>query len=52
MIKVLQLKKLKKESKKFHSRFSAKQRIYKYIIFNQISAPVIEKKEVGMLENL
>ena len=36
--------KIKKRSNKFHSRFSAKQRIYKYIIFNQISAPVIEKK--------
>ena len=28
----------------FHARFSAKERVYKYIIFNQISAPVIEKK--------
>ena len=36
--------KVKKRSSKFHSRFSAKQRIYKYIIFNQLSAPVIEKK--------
>tara|TARA_B100000902_G_C27290243_1_gene906708 strand:- start:300 stop:1040 length:741 start_codon:yes stop_codon:yes gene_type:complete len=36
--------KIKKKSIKFHSRFSAKQRIYKYVIFNQISAPVIEKK--------
>ena len=36
--------KIKKRSNKFHSRFSAKQRIYKYVIFNQISAPVIEKK--------
>ena len=36
--------KIKKRSNKFHSRFSAKQRIYKYIIFNQISVPVIEKK--------
>jgi len=36
--------KVKKRSGKFHSRFSAKQRIYKYIIFNQISVPVIEKK--------
>ena len=35
---------IKKRSNKFHSRFSAKQRIYKYIIFNQISAPVIENK--------
>mgnify|MGYP001293539237 FL=1 len=38
------IKKIKKKNVKFHSRFSAKQRIYKYIIFNQISAPVIEKK--------
>ena len=37
------IKKIRKRSKKFHARFSAKQRIYKYIIFNQISAPVIEK---------
>ncbi len=36
--------KIKKRNNKFHSRFSAKQRVYKYIIFNQISAPVIEKK--------
>ncbi|MDA9598633.1 tRNA pseudouridine(38-40) synthase TruA [Candidatus Pelagibacter sp.] len=35
--------KIKKRSDKFHSRFSAKQRIYKYIIFNQIHSPVIEK---------
>ena len=33
---------IKKRSEKFHSRFSAKKRIYRYIIFNQISAPVIE----------
>ncbi|MDC0356319.1 iron-containing alcohol dehydrogenase [Candidatus Pelagibacter sp.] len=38
------IKKIRKRSNKFHSRFSAKQRIYKYIIFNQISAPVIENK--------
>ena len=36
--------KIKKRSNKFHSRFSAKQRIYKYVIFNQISTPIIEKK--------
>ena len=35
---------IKKRSNKFHSRYSAKQRIYKYIIFNQISAPVIEDR--------
>ena len=38
------IKKIKKRSNTFHSRFSAKQRIYKYIIFNQMSPPVIEKK--------
>ena len=42
--KGIAIKKITKRSKTFHSRFSAKQRIYKYIIFNQISAPVIEKK--------
>ena len=42
--KGIAIKKIRKRSKKFHSRFSAKQRIYKYIIFNQISAPVVEKK--------
>ena len=40
--------KIKKKRNEFHSRFSAKQRVYKYIIFNQISAPVIENKEAGM----
>jgi tRNA pseudouridine38-40 synthase len=37
------IKSIKKKNNKFHSRFSAKKRIYRYIIFNQISAPVIEK---------
>ena len=41
--KGIAIKKIKKRSNKFHSRFSAKQRIYKYIIFNQISEPMIEK---------
>jgi len=42
--KGIAITKIKKKSNQFHSRFSAKQRIYKYIIFNQISAPVIEKQ--------
>ena len=42
--KGIEITKVKKRSNKFHARFSAKQRIYKYVIFNQISAPVIEKK--------
>ena len=36
--------KIIKRSSKFHSRFSAKQRVYRYVIFNQMSEPVIEKK--------
>ena len=35
---------IKKKSLKFHARFSAKQRIYKYVIFNRFSSPSIEKK--------
>ena len=37
------IKNIKKRNNKFHARFSAKQRIYKYFIFNQISRPIIEK---------
>ncbi len=40
--KGIAITKIKKRSEKFHSRFSAKQRIYRYIIFNQISTPVLE----------
>jgi tRNA pseudouridine38-40 synthase len=34
---------IKKKNLDFHARFSAKQRIYKYIIFNRLSRPSIEK---------
>ena len=37
------IKKIRKRSNKFHSRFSAKQRIYKYIIFNRLSRPSLER---------
>ena len=30
-----------KKNQNFHARFSAKERIYKYVIFNQISPPVL-----------
>jgi tRNA pseudouridine38-40 synthase len=33
---------IKKKKLDFHARFSAKQRIYKYIIFNRLSRPSIE----------
>ena len=35
---------IKKKNINFHARYSAKQRIYKYIIFNRLSRPSIEKK--------
>jgi tRNA pseudouridine38-40 synthase len=35
---------IKKKNLSFHARFSAKQRIYKYIIFNRLSKPSIEKE--------
>ncbi len=34
---------INKRNKKFHSRYSAKARIYKYIIFNRESVPIINK---------
>ena len=35
--------KIKKRNINFHARFSAKQRVYKYIIFNRLTRPSIEK---------
>ena len=35
---------IKKKRSSFHARFSAKIRIYKYIIFNRLSRPSIEKE--------
>ena len=35
--------KIKKRNKNFHARFSAKIRIYKYIIINRVSGTVLEK---------
>ena len=35
--------KIRKRNENFHSRFSAKMRIYKYIIINRLSTPVLEK---------
>jgi tRNA pseudouridine38-40 synthase len=34
---------IKRKNKNFHARFSAKMRIYKYIIINRLSGPVLEK---------
>ena len=35
--------KVKKRNNDFHARFSAKMRVYKYIIINRLSRPVLEK---------
>ena len=35
--------KIKKKNKNFHSRFSAKLRIYNYVIINRLSKPVLDK---------
>ena len=42
--KEVSILKIKKRNIKFHARFSAKQRIYKYVIFNRFSKPSIEKE--------
>ena len=35
--------KIRKRNNNFHARFSAKTRIYKYVIINRLSGPVLEK---------
>jgi len=39
--KFVSITSIKKKKSNFHARFSAKQRIYKYIIFNRVSVPSI-----------
>ena len=41
---LISILKIKKRSSYFHSRFSAKMRIYKYIIINRIGGPVLDKE--------
>ena len=41
--KSISIRTIKKRSLKFHARFSAKKRIYRYVIFNQLSKPSIDK---------
>ena len=40
---LISIKKIKKKNLNFHARFSAKERVYKYVIFNRSSVPSIEK---------
>ena len=49
-IKLVSITNIKKKSFNFHARFSAKQRIYTYVIFNRISRPSIEKNRGCILE--
>ena len=42
-IKLVSITNIKKKSLNFHARFSAKQRIYTYVIFNRTSKPSIER---------
>ena len=42
-IKLISVTNIRNKSLNFHARFSAKQRIYTYVIFNRISRPSIEK---------
>ena len=37
--------KIRKRDNNFHSRFSAKMRIYTYVIINRLSEPILEKKK-------
>lgn len=39
--KMIAVKNINKSNKNFHARFSAKERIYRYVIFNQISPPIL-----------
>ena len=43
--------KIKKKNKNFHSRFSAKIRIYKYVIINRLSRPVLDKDRAWHIIN-
>ena len=36
--------KIKKRNLNFHARFSAKERVYKYVIYNQFTKPIIKNK--------
>jgi tRNA pseudouridine38-40 synthase len=42
-MKSISIMSIKKKNLNFHARFSAKERVYRYIIFNRISPPSIEK---------
>ena len=49
--KLISIINIKKKNNKFHARFSAKKRIYKYIIFNRTSVPSIQKNRGWYIKN-
>ena len=44
--KLISILEIKKKNLKFHSRYSAKKRIYKYLIINRFSPPSINKDKM------
>ena len=44
--KLISITKLKKKNINFHARYSAKERIYEYVIINRLAPPSIEKNKV------
>jgi len=49
--KNISIKRLIKRNNKFHARFSAKEREYKYIILNRNSPPILDKNKVWHLRS-
>ncbi len=49
--KNISIKRLTKRNTKFHARFSAKEREYKYIILNRNSPPILDKNKVWHLRS-
>ena len=49
--KNISILKIKKKTKNFHARFSAKERVYKYIILNRLSASSIKNGKVWHIVN-
>ncbi len=49
--KNISIKRLIKRNSKFHARFSAKEREYKYIILNRNSPPILDKNKVWHLRS-
>ena len=42
--KEIAILKIKKQNLSFHARYSAKERVYRYIIYNQLTKPIIQNK--------